>query len=109
MAQIIYRVTGGEDGKRISRTFRNTDEGRKAATAAAKSLENASIAYDVRTRIGGRVVTRTFQRRKDADSWAITIEADRLRGIVIDPRRAQTPFRDVAKAWMEASTAKRAS
>jgi hypothetical protein len=30
-----------------------------------------------------------------------------LRGIVIDPRRARTPFKDVATAWTTSSTAKR--
>jgi hypothetical protein len=37
--------------------------------------------YDVRTRI----VTRTFKRRKDADNYATTTEADKFRGVVIDP------------------------
>jgi integrase len=64
--------------------------------------------YDVRTRIGGRVITRTFNRRKDADNYATTLEADKLRGIVIDPRRARTPFEEVATAWVTSSTAKRA-
>jgi hypothetical protein len=33
--------------------------------------------YDVRTRIGGRVVTRTFKRKKDAVSY--TMEVTKLR------------------------------
>jgi integrase len=64
--------------------------------------------YDVRTRIGDRVITRTFNRRKHADNYATTLESDKLRGIVIDPRRARTPFKDVATAWVTSSTAKRA-
>lgn len=65
--------------------------------------------YDVRTRIGGRVVTRTFRRRKDANNYATTTESDKLRGIVVDPRGARTPFADVAKAWLAANTTKRPS
>lgn len=65
--------------------------------------------YDVRTRIGGRVVTRTFKRRKDADAYSSTIEADKLRGVVIDPRRARESFKAVATSWIKARTAKRAS
>jgi len=57
--------------------------------------------YDVRTRIAGRVVTRTFKRRKDADAYATTVAADKLRGVAIDPRRAQVTFTDYAKQWME--------
>ena len=57
--------------------------------------------YDVRTRIGGRVVTRTFKRRKDADAYANTTEAKKLRGVAIDPRRAQVTFADYGEKWME--------
>ena len=52
--------------------------------------------YGVRTRIAGRVVTRTFKRRKDADVYANTTEADKLRGVVVDPRRAHVTFREYA-------------
>jgi hypothetical protein len=75
----------------------------KRTTASGESR------YDVRTRIGGRVVTRTFKRRKDADNYANTTEADKLRGVVLDPRRARTPFEEVARSWLKARTAKRAS
>jgi integrase len=56
--------------------------------------------YDVRTRIGGRVVTRTFKRRKDADAYANTVEADKLRGIVVDPRRAKVTLKAYADPWL---------
>ena len=59
MAQIIYRVSGEDgNGKRVSRTFRNTDDGRVASRAFGDSLESTRTVYDVRSRIGGRVVTR---------------------------------------------------
>lgn len=54
----------------------------------------------MRTRIDGRVVTRTFKRRKDADAYAATIEADKLRGVVIDPRRAAITVEDYCTAWL---------
>ena len=65
--------------------------------------------YDVRTRIGGRVVNKTFTRSSDAKAWANTIEADKLHGVVVDPRGARTPFGDVAKAWLAANGTKRPS
>ena len=40
MAQLIYRVTGRRGEERVFQTFRNTDEGRKAASALAAELEN---------------------------------------------------------------------
>jgi integrase len=78
------------------------------AQIVKRTTANGDNRYDVRTRVGGRVITRTFNRRKDADNYATTLEADKLRGVVIDPRRARTTFKDVATAWVKSSTAKRA-
>lgn len=100
MASIRYRVTGQLNGEQATKRFRNSDEGRKGATAFAKSLENPTKLYDVRARIGGREVTRTFTRRKDADSYATTLEADKLRGVVVDPRRANITVSDHSNRWL---------
>jgi integrase len=54
-----------------------------------RTTRTGDARYDVRTRIGGRVVTRTFKRKRDAEAYATSVEADRLRGVVIDPRRAR--------------------
>ena len=54
-----------------------------------RSTGTGEARYDVRTRIGGRVVTRTFKRKRDAEAYATSVEADRLRGVAIDPRRAR--------------------
>jgi hypothetical protein len=54
--------------------------------------------YDVRTRIAGDVVTRTFRRRKDAS----TTEAE-LRGVVLDPRRSRRHLEDVARGVARSS------
>lgn len=101
MAQIIYRVSGrGDDQKRIRRDFRNTDEGRSDAQAFAGTLSDARTVYIARARVDGRVVTETFGRRKDADAWATTIEADKVRGQAIDPRLGKTTVRDFAERWL---------
>lgn len=101
MAQIVYRVSG-KDGadRRATRTFRDTDEGRADARAFADGLRTARTVYDVRTRIDGRVVTQTFRRRKDADAYANTVEADKLRGTVVDPQRAKLTVKDYGNAWL---------
>jgi integrase len=108
MAQLIYRVTGRRGEERVFQTFRNTDEGRKAAAVLAAQLDSARTVYDVRTRIGGRVVTRTFKRRKDADAYASTIEADKLRGVVMDPRRSTMTVAELAESWLASNPSKRA-
>ena len=99
MAQLTYRVTGRRGDKRVSQTFRSNHEGRNAASSLAAELENARTVYDVRTRIAGRVVTRTFKRR-NADAYAATIEADKLRGVVADPRRSRVTFGKYGRRWL---------
>jgi len=64
--------------------------------------------YDVRTRIGGRVVTKTFERRKDADGYATTIEAQRLAGYAVDPAGGRMTVLELAELWLSSNPAKRA-
>lgn len=107
MATIVYRVRGTLDGHRVEQRFRNTDAGRAEARALAATIKDATTVYDVRGRIGGRVVTKTFPRRKDADAYAATLEADKLRGVAVDPRGARTPVAELAERWLTSSSAKR--
>lgn len=70
------------------------------ASIEKRTIANGDVRYDVRLRIDGRVVTRTFRRRKDADAWVATTTADKLRGVVVDPRRARITLREYADEWM---------
>jgi integrase len=58
------------------------------------------VRYDVRVRIGGRVVSRTFKRRRDADAYVRTVEADRLRGLAVDPRAGLVTVEAYALQWL---------
>ncbi|MGH9108835.1 MAG: site-specific integrase [Acidimicrobiales bacterium] len=101
MAQVIYRVSGRDGSNhRITKKLRDTDEGKAAAKAFAATLKDATTVYDGRTRIDGRVVTRSFRRRKDLDAWITTTEADKIRGVAVDPRKAKVTFRDYANGWL---------
>lgn len=60
--------------------------------------------YDVRLRIGGRVVTRSFRRRVDANAYASTVEADKLRGLAVDPRHARVTVAEWCRSWLEQRT-----
>lgn len=106
MAQVIYRVSGRDgSGHRITRKFRDTDEGKAAAKAFAATLDDPLTFYDGRTRVDGRVVTRSYRRRKDLDAWITTTEADKLRGVAVDPRKAKVTFRDYANEWLSKRSA----
>jgi integrase len=101
MAQIIYRVSGlAEEDKRIRRDFRNTDDGRRDAQQFAATLADARTVYIVRGRVDGRVTTETFDRRKDADARAVTLEADKIQGRAIDPRHAKVTVAEFANKWL---------
>lgn len=60
--------------------------------------------YDVRTRIGDRVVTRTFKRRKDADAYSSTVETDKLRGVAVDPRHGRITVDQWCHSWLSQRT-----
>jgi integrase len=57
--------------------------------------------YDVRTRVGGRVVTKSFKRRKDADGYAVQLEADKLRGVAVDPREGRVTVEQWCSRWLK--------
>jgi len=111
MAQIVRRVTGEDGGytlvgkpRRITRRFADGKAGRQAAAAFAETLTNTEVAYDVRTRINGRTVTKTFSRRRDADAWQHQIEHDRNRGLAVDPLHGRTTLADYAAEWLKERT-----
>jgi len=108
VAQIVYRVSGRDGDRRVTKAFRNTDQGRQAALAFKRELSDSRTRYDVRTRIGGRVVTRTFASKKEADAYAATTEADRLRGVMFDPGRGRITVRELGAEWLASNPAKRA-
>jgi len=101
MAQIIYRVMGRSEGKRVTKGFRNTDEGRAAARDFVATLTDARTVYDVRTRIAGRVVTRSFKRRRDADAYSASVENDKARGVAVHPERGATTFKEYGESWLK--------
>ena len=107
MAHISYRVSGKKDGKPATRRFPDSREGRKERDSFAETLADPRVVIDVRIRIGGREVSRTFTRRKDADSYAATKEVDKLRGLFIDPRERRVTVEAVAARWLESNPGKR--
>jgi len=105
MAQIIKRVSGVPTGthprRRITNRFPDTREGRHDAEAWIKTVHEARVYYDVRTRIDGRTVTKTFPTRKAAEAWATKVAHDKLTGIVIDPRSGAEPLAEYAARWLD--------
>lgn len=65
---------------------------RETASGAAR--------WDVRWKALGRWQTKTFKRRADADAFRRTVEADELRGVVVDVRRSSVAFGEFAAGWL---------
>ncbi|MGH9170840.1 MAG: tyrosine-type recombinase/integrase [Acidimicrobiales bacterium] len=57
--------------------------------------------YDVRLRDpSGRVYTRTFATRKEAETFAAREKADRSRGAWVDPRRGNVTLAEWSQHWL---------
>jgi integrase len=103
MAAIIRKVTGKDPStrKRIARRFPDTEQGRADAEAYAAALTDTRTAYDVRVRIAGRQVSKTFKTKAEARRFAAAIETDKNRGVAIDPRSSRVTFEDYSTQWLD--------
>ncbi|MDA8264667.1 MAG: tyrosine-type recombinase/integrase [Actinomycetota bacterium] len=101
MAHISYRVSGrGPDGKLVARKFSVTEKGKARAHAFADGLVDVRTVYAVRYRVDGREHIRVFRQRKSANDYLVQVEADKLRGVLVDPRRAKITVTEYAKNWL---------
>ena len=65
------------------------------------------IVYDVRLRDpDGREYSRTFPTKKAAEAYEAKERVDRNRGAWVDPRKADTPLGELAKAWLQSNPGK---
>jgi integrase len=65
-----------------------------------RTIASGEDRWDVRTRIGGRVVTRSFRTKREANGYANSVETDKLRGVAIDPKRARITLEDYGTRWL---------
>lgn len=73
------------------------------ASVKPRTLDDGTRRYDVRYRLpSGQVRTKTLRTRREADRFAATVEADKARGGLLDPRAGKVTLADYAKAWLAA-------
>lgn len=73
--------------------------------ATIKKREGRAEPWQVRYRApDGKQRSRQFARKVDAQRFAATTEADKLRGTYVDPRAGRVTFGTFAEAWMDAQT-----
>jgi hypothetical protein len=72
------------------------------ASIARRRTKSGENRYDVRYRTPtGQVRNKTFRTRRDAHRFTNTVEADKLRGAWVDPRRARITLTEYADGWLE--------
>ena len=67
----------------------------------SKRETSRDVRYDVRYRgTDGSEHSRTFRTRRDADGFAATVEADKLRGTWVDPKGGRVTLEEYATGWL---------
>lgn len=65
-----------------------------------RTTKGGEVRYDVRIRIAGKPLKKTFVRRAAADAWLRQMLADDLRGVALDPKLAKVSFAEYSAAWL---------
>lgn len=69
-----------------------------------KRSTSRGLRYDVRYRLAtGQVRTKTFQNQRDAKTYAATVDADRARGTLLDPRAGRVTLDAYVSDWIESN------
>lgn len=109
MAHVAYRVSGrpkdsqtevGERVRTVTRRFPDTREGRREKNQFMATLADPTTRYEVRYRVDGREVSKTFKHRKPADDHVTKLDNAEIDGLVADPRRARQTLTTYARAWL---------
>jgi integrase len=71
------------------------------ASVLSRVTVDGSRRYDVRYRLPtGEVRTKTLRTRREADRFAASVEADKARGGVVDPRAAKVTVAEYSDRWL---------
>lgn len=64
-------------------------------------LASGDFGYEARIRIRGRTVSRKFRRYKQAEAWLRNKQAEKQKGISVDPRSGRVQFGAYAEQWLQ--------
>ncbi len=79
------------------------------ASISKRTTGEGQPRYDVRWRANGRPVEKAFKKRADAEAFKRNVEAEEMRGVVIDPRRGRLTVAEMAVEWLASNPSKRAA
>jgi integrase len=76
-----------------------------ASVERRETRQGAGATYVVRYRDpAGKQRAKSFDRKRDADAFAATVEADKLRGTYLDTARGRVTLEEYARGWLAAQT-----
>ncbi len=70
------------------------------ASISKRTIKSGDARYDVRLRVDGGVLTRTFRRRGDAERWARQQESRKDLGDFVDVRAGAVSLAEYAARWL---------
>jgi integrase len=70
------------------------------ASISKRTIKSGEARYDVRLRVDGGVLTRTFRRRGDAERWARHQESRKDLGDFVDMRAGAVSLAEYAERWL---------
>src|SRR5690348_2389079 len=79
------------------------------ASIERRKTSTGELRWEVRYRVGGREVSRTFKRERDAKAYRTTVEHDELRSAAFDPRSGRITLEEWWAIWWPSTLQLRAS
>lgn len=71
------------------------------AYIAKRRLPSGEYRYDLRYRVGSKMTTETYRRRRDAEARQRKVEADELGGMLLDPKQGRVGFTAYSNQWLD--------
>ena len=69
------------------------------ASITRRRTSRGETRFEVRHRVRGRDVSKSFRRRQDADAYRRQVEHAELTGLVVDPRGGRISFGEWWEQW----------
>ncbi len=103
------RASGSLKPKRVRKVFRNTKSGISEKNAFIGELTDVQTMYDVRYKVDDRLVSESFDTKREAEGRATEVESAQDRGYAVDPAGGRMTVDELAEKWLASDPGKRGS
>jgi len=117
VAYIEIRVSGRSKGgrseatkpKRMRGVFRNNREGILDKNTFVDGMADVETKYDVRYKVNDRLVSETYDTKREAEARVTEVESAQDRGYSVDPAGGRITVDELAEKWLASDPGKRGS